>query len=162
MASPPRDPGDTPLEPLAVFDPPLARAAVAVLRAAGVRAWLEPGRPDGDAVYVVPDDHDAAWQALARRMEEVRAQAADASAARPSVPVGRAPAEPPHDDAEAHRPLVLERFRSAAALVVVLLVPLLAVTLAQTALPRGAVPAIVLAGTVVVLGVLLRGGDRRR
>lgn len=71
------------------------------------------------------------------------------------------PLDPPSDDGdgdEAHRPLVLERFRSAAVLVAVLLVPLLAVTLAQTALPRGAVLAIVLAGTVVVLGVLLRGG----
>lgn len=142
------------MEPFAELDPPLAQAVVAVLRDAHLRAWVEESGGDVDRVYVVREDHTAAEVTLTARMEDVQALAR--RIAEPPPPAGAAR----HDTGgEARRPLVLERFRRTAVVVVALLVPVLAVTLAQAALPRGAAAALVLLG-VVAVAVLVRVAQR--
>lgn len=124
---------------LAAFDPPIARAVVAVLRSEGLRAWLIE-EPAGDAllVHVVPEDRSAALAALTRRMEEVRERAGEEA----EIGAGPGLAEPP---------LVMERFRRAGLAVGILLAPLLVVTLARTRLSLGMTLLIVVGGAVALM-----------
>lgn len=146
------------MEPFAELDPLLAQAAVAVLRDAGLRAWVEESSGDVDRVYVVPDDAEAAERTLSARMEDVQ-ELARHLAADASPEPGAVPAAADRGSAADGPPLVLERFRRAAVVVTAVLVPVLGVTLAQAALPRGAAIVLIVAGAVAV-AALLRGARR--
>lgn len=124
---------------LAAFDPPIARAVVAVLRSEGIRAWLVgETAEDASLVHVVPEDRGAALAALTRRMEEVHERAGEE-------------AEVDADLGVADPPLVMERFRSAGLLIGVILAPLLVVTLARTRLSVGMTLAVVVGGAVALM-----------
>lgn len=127
------------------YDPPLARAVVAVLRDEGLRAWVEDEDGSGGRVLVVPVDQPAAVSALARRMEDVRELAA-----------AEATADRPHPPSDRPAPLVMERFRSAGALVAVLLAPLLVVTLSWVGLTPGLVAAVVVVAALAIVVVRRR------
>lgn len=151
------------MEPFAELDPPLAQAAVAVLRDAGLRAWVEESSGEVDRVYVVRDDQESAERTLSARMEDVQELARRLAADAPPEPGARA-AVADRGSAGDGPPLVLERFRRTAAVVTAVLVPVLGVTLAQAALPRGAAIALVGVGAAAVGGAgvaaLLRGARR--
>jgi hypothetical protein len=138
----------TPVE-LASFDPPVARAVVAVLRRAGIAADaadLETAEHAGtEATVRVPPEHrDAALSLVAARMEAVRQHVLEHErrVAPPTV-VEEA------DELEPRRPLVLERFRRLG-FIAVALVPALVITLANVRLPGAYVAAIVLGGIVLL------------
>lgn len=137
----------TALVELATFDPPVARAVVAVLRRAGVPADAadadEAERSGGEAaVRVPPDRRDAALAIVAARMEDVRERVLEHERR-------VAPPAPPIDSAEPERPLVLERVRSLG-FIAVALVPALVVTLANVQLPGVYVAAIVVGGIILL------------
>ena len=124
---------------LAAFDPPIARAVVAVLRSEGLRAWLVGESAEGASlVHVEPENRAAALAALSRRMEEVHARAGEE-------------AEMSGDLGVADPPLVMERFRRAGLAVGVVLAPLLVITLARTRLSVGMTAAIVVGGVVALM-----------
>jgi hypothetical protein len=134
---------------LASFDPPVARAVVAVLRRAGVAAEASDvdtaEAAGGEAtVLVSPAQRDAALALVAARMEDVRQHVLEHE---------RRVAPPPEvvevDDDEPRRPLVLERFRRLG-FIAIALVPALVVTLANVRLPAAYVGAIVLGGIVLL------------
>jgi hypothetical protein len=123
------DPTQRPDAALTSFDPPTAAAVAAVLSRAGVPAATRPAA-DGDVEVVVPPElRDRALRELGQRMEEVRDEVAAARPA-PADPHGHGVVGPDEDDLRAGPPLVMERFRSLSWLTAVLLVPLLAVTVA--------------------------------
>lgn len=129
---------------LATFDRVVAAAVELVLGRAGIPARLgDEGGPEVDVL--VPEVHrDRALEILAAQMEQINA-------------LSREPVSPPEEHDEDHeRPLVMDRFRSLGVLALVL-APLLVVTLAVPALPRGLAIAVFLGGMVAV--VALR--DRR-
>jgi hypothetical protein len=142
------EPTAPPVE-LATFDPPVARAVVAVLRRAGITAEAvnvdAAERAGGEAtVLVPPDDREQALALVAARMEAVRQHVLEHE--RRAAP----PAAPPEgDDHEPRRPLVLERFRRFG-FVAIALVPLLVVTLANVRLPAVYVGAFVLGGIALL------------
>lgn len=137
------DPSAPASHELGSFDPVLATAVVAVLRSERLRVWAEQGR-----VLVVPADREAALAALAARMDQVNALAAELRDQPPEDAQEAGWREPPGWEG---RPLVMERFRRAGAGVALLLVPLLGVTLAQTLLPRQVIVAVLVVGAGAVL-----------
>jgi Flp pilus assembly protein TadB len=155
---------------LTSFDVRTATAVVAVLRRAGVSAS---GRAagDGEVEVTVPEGaREEAMRILGARMEEVReavaAADADALAARARDRAGdrarRAGApHPAPDDVHAGPPLVMERFRSLSWLAAVLLVPMLAVTIAGPLRGDLRIGAAVVLMAVVAAVVWRRRRDRR-
>ncbi|MGI9018399.1 MAG: hypothetical protein ACR2HR_15065 [Euzebya sp.] len=143
------DPQHRPGVALTAFDRRTAQAVVTVLQRAGIDAWTGMDEDEDTPVLVAEGLREQALQVLGQRMEEVRQATAEAdrNAAR-SATTG--PSHPPRDPDDVHDgpPLVMERFRSMRVLAVVIMVPLLAVTLAPTI--RGVVRVVVF---VVLLGL---------
>lgn len=144
------------------FDARTARAVVTVLRRAGIAARAVADAVDADEVDVrVPaPQRNAAMAVLAERMEEVRDEAlrADTRERRPQ----RLPTPPPgpqDDDVRGGPPLVMERFANLGLAVVIVMVPLLALTLATPSLPR---QARVIGFVVVVVALVVYVRRRRR
>ncbi len=148
---------------LTAFDRRTAQAVVTVLGRAGIDAWLAGVDAEEAEVHVPEGRRDEALRALGARMEEVRQAAAevDAAEARRRGDRGRAPRAAPRDPDDVHDgpPLVMERLRGMGWLLAVLLVPLLAVTLAPTLRGDVAIRAVVVVAVVVVAVIVYR---RRR
>lgn len=154
--------------PLTSFDARTAEAVVAVLSRHGVPAAARPAADDADEVEVtVPEGaREDALRVLGTRMEEVReaAQALDARGGGAAPRRGRAPERdlvppPDPDDVHAGPPLVMERFRSLSWLTAVVLVPLLAVTIAGPL--TGDLRLVAAVSLMVVVGLLLWRRRRR-
>ncbi|AXV07482.1 hypothetical protein DVS28_a2803 [Euzebya pacifica] len=123
---------------LTSFDRATADAVVAVLSRAGIPAWQD-AEPDeyGDTVVRVPDgQRNAAMREMGSRMEEIADEIAAAPAPRASIGRADGPVHRDPDDVHDGPPLVMQRFRDLRVLIVVVLAPLLAVTIAGPFLPR--------------------------
>jgi hypothetical protein len=147
------EPLDPPHDPVLVdVDPPLAGAAVDVLVGRGLQARTDPGSTGSTLSVSVPEEErDAALAALAAELEQIRALADERAAAAADSTFGVWTEDP--DDPRAGPPLVMERFLSMRVLVVVLLAPLLAATLARPGVPLGLVLGVLVAGAVLVLAL---------
>lgn len=136
--------------PLVAFDRATARAVVAVLRRAGIAAVSTPLDDDEDEVSVPEAKRGLALAVLSDNMEQIAG-----AVARGREDVERQPAD--EDDPYEGPPLVMERFRRMGLVPVLLLIPLLAVTLAAPGLPRWAIWLILgLAVVAVVAGRRVR------
>lgn len=154
---------------LVAFDPTTAEVVVGVLDRAGIRADLGPADPRGDVpVLVPPAARDAALAVLAERMEEIAAAVRTADAGtttatssarrrdRAGSPADAGMADLDPDDPRSGPPLVMERFRNLGYLAL-LLVPLLAVSLAVPGMPRWLSVLVLVVGTLALLGARGRG-----
>lgn len=134
---------------LTTFDQRTARAVVAVLQHQGLDAWAETGTTEDTPVIVAEGQRDRAWRILNDRMEDVRQSVAEDTERAQS----KAPTTSDPDDVHDGPPLVMERFRNFAWVAAVLLVPLMAVTLAPTIRGRTAIWVAIGVATVV-FGIL--------
>jgi hypothetical protein len=144
-------------EPLASFDPPLAAAVAAVLRAHGIGA-SEHGGADGEVVVRVPAGRrEESFAVVADQMDAIR----DLAAAEPAdAPPPRPPAAAADDDDDGEPVIVLDVLRRYGVPIVLVLAPLLVVTLSRPSFPLAFALAIVIGGAAAIVWWREREEDR--
>lgn len=150
-------PWEQTVEPLAPFDPPVARAVVSLLRSRGVPATSAQGDGEEMIVLVPADRRAAAFALLAGNMEQITALAREDG---PRRTAAAAPSDP--DDVHSGRPLVLERLRQGRLLIVLLLAPLLVATLARPGFPLSFALVVLVGGAALLLAWRQREQDREQ
>lgn len=141
---------------LTSFDRATADAVVSVLTRAGIPTWQDP-EPDahGDTVVrVAAGQREAAMREMGLRMEEIQ------SALRGARPQSTPPATTDRDDTSHGPPLVMERFADLRLVIVVVLAPLLAITIAGPFLPRTLRQIVFVVMATAVVAVIWRRRSR--